>query len=481
MEDKTRKNSKFSAYAETDYLELAELFEGRYLGPYPKYAKEKTNWLCKNNHRITKSFTDIKRYILNNINICSICVPRSKLESDYIDLANKLGIKFVGPITKFTHEKTNWKCEMEHLFERSFNQLKENFKRDSTICPICNAHPKPKLEEQDYFILATKLNIKFKGTVVNVDIKTDWECQKGHKIYLSYDGICSRLRANANANICKECVKNEWINKYKLLAEQAKLTLINGPPVLTDDKANWYCENNHLVKKSYNQIKRNVIDNHEICLVCKSLGYKFPEILIEWSGENLFTPYEISFGSIKQIILNCQFCNESYNTTAARWIAGRRHPYCKNKTEKLTGMIINDLFSDYQIYLSPKQFIIEITEKYTYFQISKNKKCRIDFALLKENLVIYIEYNGRQHYESIEIFGGESKFKHQQQRDQFLREYCKDNNILLYEIDGRKYFGEEKIRQKLEEIKRDIEEKTSTGSLNSDLQISDNNEAAQIK
>jgi len=42
--------------------------------------------------------------------------------------------------------------------------------------------------------------------------------------------------------------------------------------------------------------------------------------------------------------------------------------------------------------------------------------------------------NGLQHYKSIDFFGGEEKFIEQSKRDLALKEYCKENNILLYII-----------------------------------------------
>ena len=56
----------------------------------------------------------------------------------------------------------------------------------------------------------------------------------------------------------------------------------------------------------------------------------------------------------------------------------------------------------------------------------------IDFYLPKEN--VFIEYNGRQHYEPVEYFGGEEQFERQQKRDAWVRHYCIDNGIKLIEI-----------------------------------------------
>lgn len=56
----------------------------------------------------------------------------------------------------------------------------------------------------------------------------------------------------------------------------------------------------------------------------------------------------------------------------------------------------------------------------------------IDFYLPEYNM--FIEYNGEQHYIPVEHFGGEIKLKQQQERDNFIREYCIKNNIKLIEI-----------------------------------------------
>lgn len=64
----------------------------------------------------------------------------------------------------------------------------------------------------------------------------------------------------------------------------------------------------------------------------------------------------------------------------------------------------------------------------------KNKKGRfvVDFYIPKLNMII--EFNGQQHYYAVDIFGGEEKFKQQKERDEDLKQFCKDLNIRLLEI-----------------------------------------------
>lgn len=60
------------------------------------------------------------------------------------------------------------------------------------------------------------------------------------------------------------------------------------------------------------------------------------------------------------------------------------------------------------------------------------KRMRYDFYLPNYNTCI--EYHGRQHYEPVDIFGGEDGFELTKKRDKIKRQYCIDNNITLIEI-----------------------------------------------
>ena len=59
-----------------------------------------------------------------------------------------------------------------------------------------------------------------------------------------------------------------------------------------------------------------------------------------------------------------------------------------------------------------------------------------DFAIFNEqgSLVKLIEFDGLQHFEPVELFGGEEQFKIQQERDRRKNEYCKQHNISLLRI-----------------------------------------------
>ena len=62
---------------------------------------------------------------------------------------------------------------------------------------------------------------------------------------------------------------------------------------------------------------------------------------------------------------------------------------------------------------------------------------RIDFQIIYNGKTIWIEYNGIQHYMEVKHFHRNNKgetFNDQLRRDQNVRDYCKENNIILIEI-----------------------------------------------
>ena len=106
-------------------------------------------------------------------------------------------------------------------------------------------------------------------------------------------------------------------------------------------------------------------------------------------------------------------------------------PKCKSSKGEIT--IRNYLLKNNIIFEEQKRF----------------KECKdklplsYDFYLPKENLLI--EYNGIQHYESVETFGGKKKFLYQQHNDELKREFVEKSGIRLLTISYKDYNIIEKI------------------------------------
>jgi predicted nucleic acid-binding Zn-ribbon protein len=88
-----------------------------------------------------------------------------------------------------------------------------------------------------------------------------------------------------------------------------------------------------------------------------------------------------------------------------------------------------------------KNLDINFEQQYTFSKLVDKRKLKCDFFLPDFNLVI--EFNGRQHYEPVNRFGGFKGFKETQRRDQIKRKFMKENNIDLLEI----HYSEKEIEK----------------------------------
>jgi len=85
---------------------------------------------------------------------------------------------------------------------------------------------------------------------------------------------------------------------------------------------------------------------------------------------------------------------------------------------------------------SIKKFLIENDIKFesqkTFDGCVYKKKLRFDFYLPEKNLVI--EYDGEQHFNSVEKFGGEEEFNKRRVKDRIKNDFCIKNSITILRI-----------------------------------------------
>lgn len=134
-------------------------------------------------------------------------------------------------------------------------------------------------------------------------------------------------------------------------------------------------------------------------------------------------------GSRTHLKVKCKKCGNVWEATPGNLLYGYGCALCKNKNEKLIYNLLVENGIDFEYQKNIKNI-----------SPSKNKKYKVDFYI--NNINIIIEYNGAQHYRPVK-FGGISleeaniNFKKQRKRDRFIKNFCKENNITLIEIDGR--------------------------------------------
>lgn len=159
--------------------------------------------------------------------------------------------------------------------------------------------------------------------------------------------------------------------------------------------------------------------------------------------ENLYDYIEEPYIANKKVGIICKIHGIFFQTSNIH-LSGSGCPNCFNKNESLVGDFLKELLND-NIKIE-KQKRIDVKDKFIKNYI------RVDYYFEIEEKKYIVEYNGEQHYKPFwKSKNKEYDFSIQQQRDEFLNFYCKNNNINLIEIDGRK-FKNNNIRKFLIEI-----------------------------
>ena len=82
---------------------------------------------------------------------------------------------------------------------------------------------------------------------------------------------------------------------------------------------------------------------------------------------------------------------------------------------------------------------IKFEAEYTFrelYHLDSSRPLRFDFAIVRPDncVALLVEYDGKQHFEPCELFGGAQGFSEVQLRDEIKNSYCKDNSIPLLRI-----------------------------------------------
>lgn len=141
----------------------------------------------------------------------------------------------------------------------------------------------------------------------------------------------------------------------------------------------------------------------------------------------------------------CLVCSNIWAATPNNILNGEKGcPKCSSgKNEKLIWKILKNNGINF-VYHEDIRKIIN----------GENRRIYVDFYFPDLNSII--EYNGEQHYNLV-CFGSmdktqsEKRFLMQQERDQYLQQFCNENGIQLIWIDGRKYTNS-KLKTHLIEI-----------------------------
>jgi very-short-patch-repair endonuclease len=234
--------------------------------------------------------------------------------------------------------------------------------------------------------------------------------------------------------LCKECKKDKskQLKLKKVLKKSEKIhnykydySLVEYNKMILD--VTIICP----IHGNFEQSLNNHINQKKGCPKCVKNFKLGKDDFVKKSDEihNNFYDYSKSdFTTVaNKVIIICPIHGD-FPQTPNNHLGGVGCPTCSSsKGEKLISKILDHLNIN---YIKQKKF-----------KDCKDKNCLpFDFYLTDSNVII--EYDGIQHFESFEIFGGYEKFLITKKHDEMKNEYCKNKNIKMIRISHKDNINE---------------------------------------
>lgn len=246
---------------------------------------------------------------------------------------------------------------------------------------------------------------------------------------------------NARCKMCLGGKYKETIKEAILIAKERNLEMMDEKYKGVLSYYNFKCKSGHLFNRQLSEIKKLPVDSHP-CRECHIEKRKMqnPEEKFMKNGFKLISPYVNILTKVEVECLNCGARHSSVANSILN--AGVKCVYCSGYylNEMFTGTILKKLFGNAVV----KNFFVN--EKiYNNGEMIK-KYIIVDYKLLFNGKIYFIEYNGEQHYRPVK-FGNmsdedsEKTYKNTKIRDEWVEKYCFNNNISLLSIDGRHISG----------------------------------------
>lgn len=260
-------------------------------------------------------------------------------------------------------------------------------------------------------------------------------CKKCGSIYKLKNA--SNFLDKNKKKICSKCIPRDDTIEigYKiksLLNKTHNLKLLNTYTKITDDLEFMCLKCNGVFKR-----KPQIFLKSQKCPICETFSIMKTEecfkkeLIQKLNGEyELLGEYK---GTNTKTLFRHNDCGFIFENTPHNILQKIPCPKCKRFNSK--GEIkIKKFLDNNNIYYEQQKHFKELN------QLS------FDFYIPNKNVLI--EYQGEQHFHSIKFFGGEAKYLKQIENDSIKREFCKNNNFILLEIEYFNYNNIEDILNK---------------------------------
>lgn len=294
------------------------------------------------------------------------------------------------------------------------------------------------VENEGYKLLSTNDEIVNKDGFVWASTKIKVICDKGHEYEVVWNSFKNLKRR------CKQCHETNKKYTYNDLLETTKN---RGYELLSKEKD--IVEEDGTIK-SMTRIKIKCPKGHEYDIILnnfKNLKSGCRQCLLEEKGytyediKNITESMGYELLSKKEEIVN------EYGLVPINTKVSIRKKCDISVSSLIKGCVDNEYKGEKRIEDVLNKMNIPYIRQYRFNDCRDKNPLPFDFYLPEHK--ICIEYDGEQHFESIEHFGGDERLEDTQLKDKIKTKYCKRHKIKLIRIP---YWDFDRIESILEEI-----------------------------
>ena len=325
-------------------------------------------------------------------------------------------------------QKLHIKCKCGEVFFKTLDSMNRYKKYMCNKCAdkesrnnrkIKYEKIKHNIEKCGYILLTSK------EEYIDASQRLSIKCSKGHISNVLYYNFTNKNQ------ICKKCnidnrARNQRIPYQKIVdyVDSIGYELITSEEDYIDTKHYVFvnCDKGHIHKTKINSLK-----NGKRCKECSTeraskkriIPYEKRKEFVESFGYKLLTPKE-DYGKLHdKYLFECNN-KHKYQATLSDFQQGCRCPVCNlYKGEEKVKLIL-------------EKYNIDYIAQYKFDDCKFYHRLPFDFYLPEYN--VCIEYDGKQHFQFVNTWGGYDEFVNRKIRDTIKNEYCKNNGIKLIRI-----------------------------------------------